>query len=305
MGDESPTNQAVNRSRPSVLRPMIVGVAGAVLIAVLLSGFYRRQMPAGVGPMFLNPAVRDATTRPTTVTVSLRFGTFNMASGVGADGKLDLRRTANTLFSCDVVGLNEVASGWSGNDQPTLVAALLNGMDPLLSRRRVGWFAPSEIRWWHPHFGNGLLTTVPIEQPLWLPMPSTQERGRRNIVWAIVPMGDERVNLLVTHIDRQADQLAQLKVMRELFARAAAPAVLMGDFNVGLDNAELQAILALPGVVHSGTGYRGAGDPTRSEHLFVKGLVVVNAGTVDLGASDHPLVWADLALPKPPEPPSK
>jgi endonuclease/exonuclease/phosphatase family metal-dependent hydrolase len=290
------------RNRLSVVWPWGL-MAALLLAAVVASGVYRRQTAAALGPMVLTPVTgirggQDPSSRPATTREAapnvLRFGTFNMASGVGLDGRRDLDRTARTLEQCDVVGLNETSAGLAGGDQPSLLAKMLAAGG---GRPWAGWFAPAEIRWWHPHFGNGLLTRVPLYRPMWLPMPSTQERGRRNVVWAVVPMGDIQVNLLLTHIDRQADQMAQLIMIREMFARVANPAVLMGDFNVGIDHPELQALMAQPGVIHSGSGFPGAGEATRVEHIFVKGLDVVGAGVVDLKASDHPMVWADLAVP--------
>ena len=42
-------------------------------------------------------------------------------------------------------------------------------------------------------------------------------------------------------------------------------------------------------------GKRGGGD--RIDHIFTRGMHMLDAGVVDNSASDHPLVWARLSLP--------
>lgn len=234
----------------------------------------------------------------------LRVATFNIASGRGTDGRVDLSRTLATLREAagelggglDVVGLQEVRrDGWGDGSQVEDLAASLV----------MRWaYVPSERRWWREHFGNAVMVSRPAESVLRVPLPQTQERGQRNVavVRVRVPAGDgqgagERVvTVLVTHIDRRVDQPSQLRFVTGLFRSVEGPAVLMGDLNVLRDHPILRELVS-EGAVDATVGFPGADAPGRIDHVFVRGLVPVSAGAVNLGASDHPLIWAELAFP--------
>jgi hypothetical protein len=72
----------------------------------------------------------------------------------------------------------------------------------------------------------------------------------------------------------------------------------MGDLNSTPDDAEMKALLALPGVIDV-LSKGGANPPAdRIDWILVRGLACVGSGLEDHGESDHPLVWADLRLPE-------
>lgn len=268
---------------------------GAALLAV------HDPPPPPVSPSSTAPAPEDRgpSTARSRVAGRVRVATFNMASGVGRDGVRDLNRTARTIREAaqqsgdcgafDVVALHEVRGEWgSGGGQAEDIAARLT----------MRWvMGASERRWWRDDFGNAMLIGGAIEGDgvLRIPMPQTQERGWRNVLVVRVPVGGVGVSVLGTHVDRQRDQAAQLRFLRELMQVTPPPAVLMADFNVTRDHPIIREMLDKDGLTEATEHVLDGG---KIDMMLVKGLRTVNAGQVDLKGSDHPLVWAELELLK-------
>jgi len=221
------------------------------------------------------------TTRPYSLPVSLKIATFNMHSGYGADGKFDLQRTASILKVFDLVWLNEVHGGWP--DQTVELSKLTT---------LAGLFVPTERRWLRDSFGNGLLSRLPEVQWVRLPLES-HTPGYRNALLSVVPMGGTKVTFLQTHLTRGADRRAQLRAIATIFQSLAEPAVLMGDLNTTRDDPELSSLLGSLGVTDAIA--QVVDDPhPRIDWIITRGLRVRDAGVVDVGASDHPLYWAEI-----------
>jgi endonuclease/exonuclease/phosphatase family metal-dependent hydrolase len=94
-------------------------------------------------------------------------------------------------------------------------------------------------------------------------------------------------------VDRQRDQSAQLRFLRQLFLATPAPAVLMADFNVTREHPIIREMMDKDGVIEATESVNGGG---KIEMVLAKGLRAVNAGRLDEGASDHPIVWAELEV---------
>jgi endonuclease/exonuclease/phosphatase family metal-dependent hydrolase len=82
-----------------------------------------------------------------------------------------------------------------------------------------------------------------------------------------------------------------------LFLSLKGPAILMGDFNITIDenghaiDADVAALASTPGVIDPiGKNY---------DRIFARGFVAVNSGFVEEHASDHPMAWAELQLEQP------
>jgi endonuclease/exonuclease/phosphatase family metal-dependent hydrolase len=232
--------------------------------------------------------VAVAASRPAT----LRLGTFNIHSGVGADGKEDLGRVAEVLRKrrLDVIGLNEVRgpAAWGGGDQAGALGEEL-GMGNL--------FLPTERQWGSEHFGNGLLCALPVKDWQRIPLAGTAGRGKRNLTITRVEIGGRTVSILSTHLDRGADREAQLRRVWEHFLEAPEPAVLMGDLNTRSDDPLMRRLLVTPGV--DDVVARALGERTPAERIdwiLTRGLDGVDAGIVEEGASDHPMVWAEVRI---------
>lgn len=270
--------------------PLIRPAFAALLLFALWSAADRTPSGPAAGTELHGAAPSAA------LPATLRLATFNIHSGVGSDGRLDLARTGKSLDRFDLVALNEVRDpSWIAPDQA-------ESLGTMLQRRWL--FAPSERRWWHNHFGNGVVTQLPVSDWLQIPLPSTRGKGFRNAVLLTVPLAEGDVRVLLTHIDRSHDREAQLRTVFALFLALAEPAVLLGDLNSTASDPQLAALLATPGVADA-IGAREtadgksapAGIARRIDWILTRGLRRLDSGTEDRGASDHPLVWAELALP--------
>lgn len=227
----------------------------------------------------------------------IRLGTFNIHGGKGADGRQDLDRVANCLGDLDFVALNEVQG------QTTLGAP--NQTEQLAERLGMAWlFAPAERRWWHLEFGNGLLTNVPVAFWQRIPLPRQFDRSWRNMVLVGLQCRTAKqepytVHILLTHVNRRydAERQAQLQAVLSLYLALAEPAVLLGDLNSDADDPQIRRLLQTPGVSDAVGEKCPTKTPGRIDWIIVRGLHCVEAGIRDDGASDHPLVWAELELP--------
>ena len=262
------------------LRWMFVAVLGAALVAGWGSIRTSTGPAEGVG--------RGATTRPAEAV--LRVATLNMHSGIGVDDRFDLSRTAAAIAGNDIVGLNEVRGDLlAGEDQARLLGRQM----------KMDWlFAPTEHRWWHDHFGNAALSRVAIEHWMRIPLPCTQSRGFRNVLWLTVPCGGKRVNLLITHLDRQRDHDAHVRTLTQMFLALAEPAIAMGDFNGDSSDPGIQRLLNTPGVVDAIGQGMGGKTPPHIDWIFLRGMKCRSAGLLENGASDHPAAWAEVELPR-------
>jgi endonuclease/exonuclease/phosphatase family metal-dependent hydrolase len=250
---------------------------------IYYSGDQRRAIPAAVGDS-LSGSVRAS--RPAGATI--RLATFNIHSGVGSDHRLNLARTAETLQGFDLILLNEVHGPyfWQPSGQADQLAELTG---------KRWLFAPTEERWWHHRFGNAVLTSADVARWQTISLPG-HGRTPRNMVLMAVPHGERTIHVVGTHLDRNdpRDRAEQVQAAIGLFLSLAEPAVLMGDLNTTAEESCLEELLRR-GDVHDPLGeVLSDKAPRRIDWLLTRGLKTVNAGIVDSGASDHPLIWAEL-----------
>lgn len=218
----------------------------------------------------------------------LRIATFNIHGGRGADGRLDLGRTTAQLGEFDVAWLQEVhGGGWTG------------GMDQagqLGQRLQIASaYLPTERRWWTDHFGNGLLTRLPVELVQRCPLPGTRGKAFRQAVLTEVTLQSQRVRILGVHVDRQEDRIPQLEIVSRMFLALQPPAILLGDLNTQADDPALTALLAAPDVVDPLGGVAAARG--RIDWILARGLECRTIEYVTGDASDHPAVRAEFSLP--------
>ena len=216
------------------------------------------------------------------------IGTFNIQSGKGEDQVYNLQRTADTLRDTDICGLQEVRGYFYGADEAHKLGDLT----------QRGWlFAPTERRFWHDDFGNGLLSRLPVTHWMRVPLPSDGTGGLRNLVVADVDVAGHLVHVLVTHIDRHSDQSAQLRFVSQMFESLSEPAVLVADLNQDASNKDVAGLLASPGV-HDCLGETLGLKSPHIDWILARGLKPVGAGTKIDHASDHPMYSVDLEFPQ-------
>lgn len=222
---------------------------------------------------------------------SIRLGTFNIHSGRGADKRLDLARIAEAMQGADLVGLNEVR-----NEFPSDQANQAERLATILQHRWL--FAPTEQRWWGQLFGNGIVTRLQVDDWQRLPLVRQTSKTFRNAILLELPTADQRIHVLVTHLDRTSatDRAAQFKSVAHWFLALDPPAVLLGDLNLTRDDPAIQQLLAEPDVIDALDQIANP-PPRRIDWILLRGLKVQAAGLVDRGASDHPFYWADVQVP--------
>jgi endonuclease/exonuclease/phosphatase family metal-dependent hydrolase len=267
-------------------RGMKRGVWRALLVVLVLAGgvMYWGSIKEPTGE-----AAGDMGTEKGASPRTFRVATFNIHSGIGADGREDLERTAAALKGFGVVGLNEVRGPAMGEDQAALLGKKL-GTSAL--------FLPTEHRWWHDDFGNGLLCSMPAGKWKRMPLAGSAGRGMRNVTRAQVFARGPAITVLVTHIDRLDDRTQQLGRVISIFLDLKGPAILMGDLNTPGPDEQLVALRHRAGVVDCLNSVMGPKLPaTNIDWIFAKGLTVRDAGLLENGASDHPLAWAELEVP--------
>jgi endonuclease/exonuclease/phosphatase family metal-dependent hydrolase len=222
---------------------------------------------------------------------TFRVATFNMHSGVGEDDVFNLGRTIDSVRDADLCGLQEVRG--------FLYGPFANQAQQLGEATNHAWlFAPTERRYWHDEFGNGVLTRLRIENWVRIPLPiEPVHSGRRNAVILRVDFGGNIVPVLITHIDREKDQTNQLKMVTRLFESLQSPSLLLADLNAEAKNPEVKTLLSVPGV-HDCISESSpvAESHERIDWILSRGFKTVGGGHIQNGASDHPLYWVDLEL---------
>lgn len=249
----------------------------AVVAAGAWTGSQRQPMPPAFHQAAASSLPESGAGRP------IAFGQFNIHRGRAADGDIDLERTAECLRGLDIVSLNEVAGGGllGGADQASALAERLD-LRPV--------FAPTERRYWHPHFGNALLAAGEPASWLRLPLPRAESDGYRNMLLATLRVDSIEIALLVTHVDSGPDRDAQLAAVLALFHRLAPPALLMGDLNATISHPLIAALLDTPGVVATNGSLHPTDNPRTVDWLIGHGFEPLEASQCDNGASDHPSV---------------
>ena len=177
---------------------------------------------------------------------------------------------ADCLKDLDFVALNEVHGPrlWERDDQ----AALLG--------RRLGvqWlFAPATRDWHTIDFGNGLLTSLPVESWQRIPLdgqqrPRLSQRGARALAAA---RADDQRALDPYRPQRRPHPAQQLHQTIDLYLALPVPAIFLGDLNSEAAEPEIRRLLAAPGVIDAVGQKLGPDAPPRIDLIFVRGLRVL------------------------------
>jgi endonuclease/exonuclease/phosphatase family metal-dependent hydrolase len=221
----------------------------------------------------------------------VRVMTYNIRSGFGQSGRLDIDAPASVIRSADadVVGLQEVSRGW----------LITGGTDllPLIARRLQ---MPHTI--WgpatHPLFGNALASQgAPLASGHGT-LPGLDTLVPRGYVWAELDWeaGDSLL-IINTHLDsdRQDVRLAQIEGLLAAWA-SRGRTVLVGDMNALPGSAEIERILAA-GFVDA---WAETGQPARPriDYIFhTPDLLAREVAVIDSPASDHPAYAATISAP--------
>jgi endonuclease/exonuclease/phosphatase family metal-dependent hydrolase len=198
---------------------------------------------------------------------------------------------ARALANLDLVALQEVHGAWLDDDGDS-ATALGNKL------HMASLFIPTERRWGYDHFGNGLLTRVPLSALHRIELPCIQKKKFRNAVLSTFDLDGQTVRVITTHIDHTVDHDRQLRAVLDLFVQLQSPAIVMGDLNTYPDNADLKQLLAQPDIsaVIGGEGTKHRAGDNCVDWIICRGLKCVSRESFDVDASDHPTVCAEVAL---------
>lgn len=241
--------------------------------------------------------------------VALRVLSYNIRTGIGTDGVLDLERTADAILAtrAEVVALQEVDVHWSDRSQFRDQARVLAG----LLRMRV-FFAPiydlDPLTPGAPRrqYGVAILSRLPVvrtenheitrlstvdPQPVPKPTPGFAE--------AVVLVRGVAVHVYSTHLDYRPDpavRVAQVADMLRIIA--AGPALLLGDFNAPPEAPELAPLWGELTAAPTGCTFPADVPVTRLDYVTVSPGIRVRQATVPSTlASDHRPVLAEVVVP--------
>lgn len=219
---------------------------------------------------------------------SFRIGLFNIHGCKGKDRRRDVGRVAECVPELDFLALCEVR-GNRFQYPPNQAENLAKRLD------RAWLFAPTSRMWFCKDFGNGLLTAMRVEYWHRIPLPQKYDYSFRNVVLVGLKHRENLIHVLVTHITQRDDRerQAQLGVVTRLFLSLAKPSILVGDLNTKPNDPMIRALLDMPDVDDplSEKSY-----PGRVDWIITHGLHAKTAEIVNNGASDHPLIWAELEV---------
>jgi endonuclease/exonuclease/phosphatase family metal-dependent hydrolase len=265
---ENPSNRG-RRFTPGRIILFLLIVAGFLA----WEGSQKSPLGAAAGTAFVGPA---PTSRPSGDV--LRVATFNI------DGKSG-DPTADTMRGFDLIGMEEVhgCCPFSDTNEAEILGQKLNM--PAL-------FAPVERQWWHNAFGDGALTTLPVEHWQRFPLSNENADSNRELLVLRLQFAGKPLNVLVTHLERHEDLETELATAISLFHSLEEPAILMGDLNLRPNDPQIDALRKSPGVIDP----VGDNHPESFDRIFARGFRSLDSGLIDKGASDHPLAWATLQL---------
>ncbi len=174
--------------------------------------------------------------------IRIRVLSYNIHHGAGADGRIDLDRTARVIGSVtpDVVALQEVDRGVARTeriDEPALLA-------DSTGLRVV--FEPN-IRYQGGDYGNAVLSRLPIVSQTNRALPSMYDGEQRGVLDLEVRAGGPDgpiLRIFATHLDYRSDdaeRLASADMINRLpLEDPDQPAILLGDLNALPDSPTLQ-----------------------------------------------------------------
>ncbi len=244
-------------------------------------------------------AARDA--------VSLRVLSYNIHTGVGTDGRLDLARTAAAIREtrADVVALQEVDVHWGARsdfrDQARDLAGLL--------RMRVFFapvydLAPPAAGQPRRRYGVAILSRFPLlcpknheitrlstveENPVPKPTPG--------FAVATVLVRGVAVRVYATHLDFRPDPAVRAAQVADMLSIMSGRHVLLGDFNAPPDAPELAPLWEKLTPAPTDATYPADVPATRIDYVAVSpGIRVRSSSVPDTLASDHRPVLAELSV---------
>jgi endonuclease/exonuclease/phosphatase family metal-dependent hydrolase len=250
-------------------------------------------------------AAAPASARPRPV--QLRVLSYNIHTGIGSDGVLDLERTAAAIRATrpDVVGLQEVDVHWAERsefrDQARDLARLLHmrvffapiyDLDPLTPgapRRQYGVAILSRLPVLHTRNHEITRLSTVEENPVPEPAPGFAE--------AVVLKSGVAVHVYATHLDYRPDPAVRAAQVADMLAIMHGRTLLLGDFNATRDAPELAPLWESLTPAPVGPTYPADVPEKAIDYVTVSpGLRIDRASVPETLASDHRPVLAQVSV---------
>jgi endonuclease/exonuclease/phosphatase family metal-dependent hydrolase len=239
--------------------------------------------------------------------VSFTVLTYNIHSGVGLDGVLDLGRVAEVIGAsgADLVALQEVDRHRRAQsrfeDQPGALAGRL-GLHLAYAANLDD--APARPGAPRAQYGTALLSRLPLAGVANTLLPCFPGSEQRGLLEASLAVGDTTLRVLGTHLqwDTEAERTRQAEaIVATLDER---PTVLLGDLNTTPGS---PAYTCLAGRLEDAWALVGDGDghtfdsegpPRRIDYVWLGGgASPVSARVIRSDASDHHALQVEVDLP--------
>lgn len=242
------------------------------------------------------------------IPLNLKVMTLNIHSGINWAGKYDPDGLVNLIrtINPDIIGMQEVEQNWSSvsqfQDLPGLLAERL-GMFPAFSaslERNGGYF------------GNLVLSKYPLTQ-IWSERLSGSLETRSFVLTQIFVAG-VRINFITAHLGlSESDRLEQVSGLFRYLNILDGPVLISGDFNAGVADPAVNALLenftdlgSPNGQPEQGT-FRGKNGATggRIDFLLASSeFGLLQYQVIDSFVSDHLPLVAEVSLTLTPDQPS-
>jgi endonuclease/exonuclease/phosphatase family metal-dependent hydrolase len=223
--------------------------------------------------------------------------TYNIHSGRGLDGRLQLERIARVIEAEDPdwVALQEVDSQrrrTRHQDQAAWLAQRLGYHCAFVAARK----------WKRGEYGNAILSRVPpLEcRRIILPKPGRLPLEMRCLMQCRYQWAGQEIEVWNTHLGLlAAERRAQVRLLLEHINHSGVPLILCGDFNARIRSPE---VLGLAGLLHripSQRTFPGVWPLLHLDHIFVSPQlhwrsVYVTRSALARRASDHLPLVAEL-----------
>jgi len=242
--------------------------------------------------------------------VTLRVLSYNIHTGIGSDGALDLARTADTIRDtrADVVALQEVDVHWDArSDFRDQAKDLAHALHMRVFFAPIYDLDPPAAGQPRRQYGVAILSRLPVLRTTnhSITRLSTQDENpvpalAPGFAEAVVLVRGVAVRVYSTHLDYRADPAVRaLQVADTLrIMDRRGPQVLLGDFNAAHDAPELAPLwTVLTDAAPTANTYPADVPAKRIDYVTVSAQVRVRSATVPATlASDHRPVLAELTV---------
>ncbi len=265
-----------------------------------------------VGVLFLVAVLAVFLASPASASreVTLRVLSFNIHTGIGSDGALDLARTADAIRDtrADVVALQEVDVHWDArSDFRDQAADLARALHMRVFFAPIYDLDPPSAGEPRRQYGVAILSRFPVLHTTnhWITRLSTQDENpvpalAPGFAEAVVLVRGVAVRVYSTHLDYRADPAVRAMQVADTLRimDRRGPQVLLGDFNAAHDAPELAPLwTVLTDATPDGATYPADVPEKRIDYVTVSAHVHVRSATVPATlVSDHRPVLAELSV---------